>query len=318
MGLVENTEVIKTQVNQMKTQLSLPVSTPLVEVTAKVQPAGDYFIKNLPEGDTSNFKSIQSWIKELPEIDVRDMSGLSETFKDCVSLTKPPKLINLDSSPSLRSTFMNCTNITEVDFNAMGFENILIGSATDTFSGCTKLTTVKNLNFKDSVDLTGLFDGCTSLVTIEPKINLGKISNNANRCFKNCSSLIEDPCTSYFKNANSAAEFFYGCSKLKSVRFFEGKYLYYAYSAFQGCSSLERVESIIFGTYIYNINDLFNGCTSLKYINFKDTDLTRASYYTNMFVGVPLDCEIIVKDEANKQFVLERQPGFTNVKVVAV
>ena len=64
-------------------------------------------------------------------------------------------------------------------------------------------------------------------------------------------------------------------------------------------------------------NSMFNYCTGLKKIDMRKFDFSKVTTYTSMFASVPADCEIIVKDDTAKEFVLTARSSLTNVKTVA-
>ena len=89
-------------------------------------------------------------------------------------------------------------------------------------------------------------------------------------------------------------------------------------SMFQGCTKLSSLNLRSF-TLEKNpsLQQMFYNCTSLKYLDIRNFDFTNITKYTNIFYGVPVDCEIIVKDDTAKTWVLDKRSDFTNVKTVA-
>ena len=91
---------------------------------------------------------------------------------------------------------------------------------------------------------------------------------------------------------------------------------------FKECTSLVRVDLSCFNG-AYNIGEMFNGCTSLEFIDVRGFDLTLCYSATN-FLGnsstgwnVPYNCEIIVADQTQKDWMTNKFPNYTNVKTVA-
>lgn len=69
-----------------------------------------------------------------------------------------------------------------------------------------------------------------------------------------------------------------------------------------------------------DISYMFYNCSLLTHIdirNFEFTKIIDQTYYTNAFTGIRADCEIIVKNDACKSWVLARNSNLTNVKTVA-
>ena len=44
-------------------------------------------------------------------------------------------------------------------------------------------------------------------------------------------------------------------------------------------------------------------------------DFSNVTSYSNVFLNVPANCEIIVKDQTAKDWVLAQRPDFTNVVI---
>lgn len=67
-----------------------------------------------------------------------------------------------------------------------------------------------------------------------------------------------------------------------------------------------------------NINYFFNNDRSLEYLDIRDLDFLNATSYTKAFGSVPTNCEIIVKDNANRDWILTNcRSDLTNIKTVA-
>ena len=68
---------------------------------------------------------------------------------------------------------------------------------------------------------------------------------------------------------------------------------------------------------VYSIAQFVRGCSSLRRIDMRTMTFDKVVTKGYMFDGIPADCEIIVKGETEKAFVLEDRPSLTNVKTVA-
>jgi surface protein len=90
---------------------------------------------------------------------------------------------------------------------------------------------------------------------------------------------------------------------------------------FNSCKSLTRLDLSSWTTpALTNVKNMFYNCTSLTYLDLRNASfskVTSTSYYTDMFTGVPADCEIIVKDDTQKSWITARFTTLTNVKTVA-
>ena len=83
--------------------------------------------------------------------------------------------------------------------------------------------------------------------------------------------------------------------------------------AFMDCTSLRQL--ILCGGDPYNITSMCNGCTSLEYLDMRNLNVAGANIYSNAFDGVPANCEIIVKDTSNLNWVKAQRSDFTNVHI---
>ena len=66
--------------------------------------------------------------------------------------------------------------------------------------------------------------------------------------------------------------------------------------------------------------NMFIHCSALMYLDIRNFDFanaTKLTNYGNMFTNVPANCEIIVKDDAARDWVLTQRSDFTNIKTVA-
>ena len=111
-----------------------------------------------------------------------------------------------------------------------------------------------------------------------------------------------------FSKANIGKEI--DCSSLTSGTKETGVYIE---SMFSENTSVERIL-IPNITIVRNPQKIFYNCTALKYIDMRNFILDKD--YGNMFTGVPADCEIIVKDDATKNIIVNAYSHLTNVKTV--
>lgn len=91
---------------------------------------------------------------------------------------------------------------------------------------------------------------------------------------------------------------------------------------FRYCSNLTSLDLSSFtiekctGTSAFQ--DMFNGCTALRYLDIRSMEFTdKVKPQTSTFTSVPVDCEIIVKDDTVRNIVLSVVPTLTNIKTVA-
>ena len=64
------------------------------------------------------------------------------------------------------------------------------------------------------------------------------------------------------------------------------------------------------------MSSMFQSCLNLTYLDIRNFDFTKEIYNRSMFYKVPSNCEIIVKDNTAKEWILATRKDFTNVKTV--
>ena len=87
---------------------------------------------------------------------------------------------------------------------------------------------------------------------------------------------------------------------------------------FYNCSKITKVDlSNINTSMVKNMGNMFYLCDNLLYLDIRNFTFDKVTSYSSMFYRVPVNCEIIVKGNTEKEWVLARRSDFTNVKTVA-
>lgn len=74
---------------------------------------------------------------------------------------------------------------------------------------------------------------------------------------------------------------------------------------FQNCSRLVSLELGLWNANkLNNISDMFRNCSSLMHLDISSMDLKKIKYSNYLFNSMPDDAKVIVKDEENRQWVL--------------
>lgn len=148
-------------------------------------------------------------------------------------------------------------------------------------------------------DIQGLFYGTTNVTSID------------------FSGIDSSNCTSLYS-------LFYATSlesKLTNITFgnnFDTRKVTIMRSMFYSRSGLTSLDLSMFETPVLtNTRQMFQRCTNLAHIDIRKMTLTGITDYTNMFSNIPLDCEIIVKDDTQKAWITSKFTSLTNVKTVA-
>ena len=82
---------------------------------------------------------------------------------------------------------------------------------------------------------------------------------------------------------------------------------------FYGCERLSSLDMSKWKGNVTNIRQTWQGCTSLQSLDVRNLNFTTATTYTDAFKNVPTNCEIIVKDQDNKDWFATKFPSLTNV-----
>ena len=68
---------------------------------------------------------------------------------------------------------------------------------------------------------------------------------------------------------------------------------------------------------VTNMSSIFYNCTKLKFLDIRNFTFDKVALTSSDFYGVPADCEIIVKSETEREYILTLRSDFTNIKIVA-
>ena len=167
--------------------------------------------------------------------------------------------------------------------------------------------------------------------TEQPGINNLDISNITSlyRMFVSCSNLTELNLSNWNTNdVTNTSGLVYGCTNLKNLdlsnwntsNVTDMKQMFYA------CRQLKELDLSSFDTgKVTDMSEMFCDCGSLTKLDIRNFNFSNVTSSTNIFgsqnypnTWVPASCEIIVKDDTAKAWVLARsRSGFTNVKTVA-
>lgn len=89
---------------------------------------------------------------------------------------------------------------------------------------------------------------------------------------------------------------------------------------FYQCGKLKEIilPNATFRSVVY-ANTTFREANKLEKLDIRSAVFSTRSeiYCSNMFYGVPANCLIIVKNDAEKAWILTQRSDFTNVKTVA-
>lgn len=122
-------------------------------------------------------------------------------------------------------------------------------------------------------------------------------------------------------NMTTMRNLFYKCSGLTELdlRHFNTSNVTDMYQMFDSCKNLTRVDLSGWDTSkTKNFSCMFYECTKLMYVDMRTLDLTTAINTNYMFSSVPNNCLIIVKNDANRDWIKSKiNNNLTNIKTVA-
>jgi len=164
----------------------------------------------------------------------------------------------------------------------------------------------------------------------QTKLALPKISNlkviipssakTTNYLFYNCKWYYIPKIIKIEDNLSSMNFMFSGCSNLQTINLesLNMTNIERVNNAFTQCTNLKE---IIFGNQtigkIISASQWFAGCSSLERLDARGVDFTNITTFVYAFNSVPETCEIIVKDQTQKDWFATNFSNLTNVKTVA-
>lgn len=267
-----------------------------VNVATSGADMSEYFNTN-PSETTVNENvgwAINNYILKVPDI------TLQQENSDCTSMFKAwslpilPKITNTSYIGNAKNMFSSCST-TNYDFTEWDTSNIT--SMSYMFSSSSfeelNLTSFKIDSLSYGGGLSHMFRSCSAKKIIAPNL-----------------------VTNYINDLPT----FYGCGKLETldVSNWDTSNITSMNELFYNCSKLTELDLSNFDTSkVTNMRYMFRACSSLMKLDIRSFDFSKVTTNTSMFDSVPADCEIIIKDDEAKTWVLARRSDFTNVKTVS-
>ena len=164
------------------------------------------------------------------------------------------------------------------------------------FSLCTKLTTIENLKYLNTTNVTSMFNmffGCNSLTDIDlSSFNTSNVTDMG-QLFKGCRSLKNLNLSSFnTTNVTNMSSMFSGCSSLNSLDLstsldlssFNTTKVPDMSTMFYGCSSLTSLDISSFNTTnVTNMSKMFSGCSSLTNLDLSGFNTKNVTDMSSMF-----------------------------------
>ena len=228
-----------------------------------IEDIGDYKSVLFCDKFISNRKEIsflpKSYIKKVSNfaaiMKFKNFSGAfylpddTRCFENCATLEKLKidTLFFMNKELSLKSMFLNCYSLTEIDLDSIYTGDLL--DISYMFAGCISLKDIK-LDFvaPNLKNISHMFDGCTELKKVKFTL-LGYNLTDMSAMFSNCKNLV---CADFFQ-------------------FYTNKVLYMT-KMFSGCSNLKEVDLSCFEAHKYlNVDGMFDGCGQNHELEIKAT-----------------------------------------------
>lgn len=212
MGIYEKTLEVQEQVNQIKTNLKLDVSTPLEEVVSATASSGGKFApKFISFGGCPNTIDIT---EEISNLDTSNMTTMTKMFNLCYGITNLT-ITTFDTSKvtDMNNMFAGASYLTYLDINSFDTSNVT--NMNSFCNSCSRLQTIKmgDLNISKVKSLYSLLGSCSALTSID--INKWDVSHitNFQSTFYGCTGFTElDLSNWHTTSATTMQQMFYNFS----------------------------------------------------------------------------------------------------------
>ena len=254
--------------------------------------------KLAPEFITFRDNTNEKLDDELRCISFDNITSFSSMFSDCINLTSINMSLfpNTSNVTNMASMFSGCNNLSNLDLTSFDTSNVT--NMHSMFNRCKKLTTLDLSSFNTSnvTDMGFMFNYNDNIQNINTSsFNTSKVTN-FRQMFNGCKNLTTLDLTNFdTSNVTDTRHMFGFCSQLTSIDL-----------------------STWYAPNIEDVSYMFYGCSALKTLDVRSFDFTKikSGHYDGIFNDVYIYCKIIVKDTANKEWVLARKSNLKNVKTV--
>lgn len=187
------------------------------------------------------------------------------------------------------------------------------------YSGTELNYELNNLTLENATSMYRMFYNCSKIEKIDlSHVDHLNITNMEQLCY-GCRMLTEVNLNGFIVSS-STYQMFYNCSALTKVDLtdFNATLVSNMGAMFKNCEALTELDlSSFVTTALITTSDMFSGCTNLTKLDIRNFVFDRTMSYTNMFLNVPASCEIIVKSDTERNWILDKRSDFTNIKTVA-
>lgn len=266
------------------------VSTAIKSKTGKadtITPANfDTEITNITGGSSKYAPSFASFYR----------SPISDLSEDVAKL-------DTSNITSMIYMFGYLEKVKSLDLKTFNTSNV--GTMQYMFSSSSELTSVdiSTFNLTSLSDVKGMFNGCSNLTSV----NFGTFNAGVRYCstmFSGCKSITSINLENMKgPNVETCDSMFKSCEKAVSINL-------------RNFNAGERYMNAAAGQGLTLVNMFYN-CKALQYLDIRSMDFTNTSTSNYFLTNVPASCEIIVKNDIAKNFILSVRSDMTNVKTAA-
>ena len=242
-----------------------------------------------------------SWLtEETANLDTSKLTTMSSMFNGCT------KLYGLDLSTwntskvvDMSGMFYNCQNIRDYLY-VTNFNTSKVTNMSSMFSNCMTVRSLDLGSFDTSnvTNMSYMFNYCERLNSL----NISSFNTSKVTTFESMFSKCRGITTLDLSHFDSSK-----CTNFKEM--------------FRDATNLQRIvwpnAVSTAATSSSAINYMFIYMYNLRHLDMRSFDFTKFSA-SNMFMkDVPTDCEIIVADDGQRNWFLQCNSAFTNIKTVA-
>ena len=234
----------------------------------------------------------KTWAQLISDGDIiTNVEDMDVLFVANTSLQGDLVCDNVEGSTYSGLSFENCSTLTSIDTSKLDTSNVIAMS----FYYCSSLTSLNlsNFNMSNATSMYQMFSSCSSLTSLDlSNFNTSNVTDMS-FMFNDCRALTGLNLSKFnTSNVTDMRQMFYNCSSLTSL-------------------DLSNFNT----TKVTDMSNMFYSCSSLTSLDISNFTFDKVTDYTDMFTGVPADCEILVKSQAEKDWITSKFTNLTNVKI---
>ena len=246
----------------------------IFDVVGTYEGEGGDDISNYINTQPSGGGTIREFIIKTPEIDMINITNLSNTFDLCTNLTSV-SLKNTNNAKIMTAMFRYCYALPEI----INLDTSSVTSMEEMFYDCNSLVNVSLLNSNKVTTTENMFRGCTALKSVV-MTNTNTLTTTS-YMFGNCKQLESVPLLD-MSNVKNMDYMFQYCSSLTEIPNINITNVKNMCGAFSYCSSLTTIPQLSMNK-VTNLSNTFNNCPNLSNDSLNNilASLLTATSYTS-------------------------------------